>query len=122
MDDDADLCMVSKGMLELLGFEADTALDSDSALDLFRLHLDSGKPYIAVILDLTMSQGLGGIDVLREMRQIDPAVRAIVSSGYATADDTSLYRGMGFTAILAKPYRSSDISRALREIVAHPGA
>ena len=120
MDDDVDICMISKGILEYLGYQADTALDGEDALAKFRRQLELGHPYAAVILDLTMAKGLGGADVLHEMQQLQPEVKAIVSSGYATEENAPRYQEMRFTAILAKPYRSSDMSRALREIIAPP--
>ena len=114
MDDDPDLCMISKGMLEFLGYEAETALHGEETLRKFKAALDSGRPYLAVILDLTMNDGLNGLDVLRELKGIDPTVRAIVSSGHAAADDAQKYRDLGFAGILAKPYRSADVVRAIR--------
>ncbi len=118
MDDDADLCMVSKGMLEFLGYEADTALDGGEAIRKFKHRLERGRPYLAVILDLTMTGGPGGVEVLDKLKQLQPDVKAIVSSGYAAADNASQYRQLGFTAILAKPYRSADMNRAIHEAIA----
>ncbi|MGH8019426.1 MAG: response regulator [Opitutaceae bacterium] len=121
MDDDADVCMISKGMLEFLGYDADTALHGGEAIQKFKHRLESGCPYLAVILDLTMAGGLGGVEVLQELKQLQPGVKTIVSSGYATPDNADKYRELGFSAILAKPYRSADMARALRQAIGEGG-
>ena len=48
---------------------------------------ESGKTFAAVILDLTVQKGIGGEKTLRKLRELDPAVKAVISSGYA--DDPS---------------------------------
>jgi CheY-like chemotaxis protein len=117
MDDDADLCMVAKGMLEVLGYEADTATSAEAAIAAVRKYREMGRRYTAVILDLTMAGGPGGEDVLPRLREIDPEIVAIVSSGYATEDQVERYQKVGFRGMLAKPYRSGDLGRALKEVV-----
>lgn len=117
MDDDADLCMVAKGMLEVLGYDADTATSAEAALAAVRKFREMGRRYSAVILDLTMAGGPGGEDVLPQLREIDPEIVAIVSSGYATDDHLERYRKIGFKGMLAKPYRSADLGRALKEVL-----
>lgn len=118
MDDDVDLCMIAKGMLEVLGYEADTATSADAAIAAVRKYRDMGRRYTAVILDLTMAGGPGGEDVLPRLREIDPEIVAIVSSGYATDEHVERYRKLGFKGMLAKPYRSGDLGRALKEVLA----
>jgi PAS domain S-box-containing protein len=117
MDDDPDLCTIVQGMLELLGYQAEVATSAADAIALFRRNFELGQHYAAVILDLTMAGGLGGEEVLIRLRELDPNVRAIVSSGYAAEERAGHYRKLGFTGILAKPYRSADLGRVLKDVL-----
>ena len=117
MDDDPDLCMIAKGMLEMVGYTADTAENAADTLTLYRQHLAIGRPYAAVILDLTIPGGPGGLEVLKELRALHPAVKAIVSSGYANEEEKDRFTELGFAGVLGKPYRSSDMARVLKEVL-----
>ena len=72
------------------------------------------------VIWLTMAGGPGGEDVVARLREIDPAVKAIVSSGYATDENAEHYRKLGFSGILSKPYRSGDLGRVLKEVLGPP--
>jgi two-component system, cell cycle sensor histidine kinase and response regulator CckA len=118
MDDDPDLCMIASGMLEMLGYEPQSVQTAADAILAYRRSRELGQHFAAVILDLTMAGSIGGEEVLTQLREIDPSVRAIVSSGYATEEHTAHYRKIGFTGMLAKPYRSADLGRVLKEVIA----
>lgn len=120
MDDDVDLCAIASGMLEMLGYEAETASSADETITKFRKSRELGRTYAAVILDLTMAGGPGGEDVIGRLREIDPSVKAIVSSGYATEEHAEHYRKLGFVGILSKPYRSGDLGRVLKDVIGPP--
>ena len=45
MDDDPDLCQVAKGMLEVLGYEADISISADVALAAVRKMREMGRRY-----------------------------------------------------------------------------
>jgi len=57
-----------------------------------------------VILDLTIRGGMGGVETIKALREIDPSVLAVVSSGYADSSVLSEYKALGFRASLSKPY------------------
>ena len=120
MDDDPDLCAIASGMLDMLGYQADTATNAEETIAKFRKSRELGRVYSAVILDLTMAGGPGGEEVVGQLRAIDPAVKAIVSSGYATDENAEHYRQLGFVATLSKPYRSGDLGRVLKEVIGPP--
>ncbi|MBE2213699.1 MAG: PAS domain-containing protein [Opitutaceae bacterium] len=120
MDDDPDLCAIASGMLEMLGYQAETATTADETIAKVQKSRDMGRLYSAVILDLTMAGGPGGEEVVGRLREIAPEVRAIVSSGYATDENADHYRKLGFVATLSKPYRSGDLGRVLREVLGPP--
>ena len=115
MDDEEMIRSVLAELLPELGYEAEFASEGSEAVEKYLASKEQGRPFDVVILDLTVPGGMGGIETLARLREADPAVRAIASSGYAsTATAVELARH-GFAATIPKPYRTSDLARALRE-------
>ena len=75
------------------------------------------RPFDAVILDLTIRGGMGGRDAMIRLREVDPSIKAIVSSGYSDDPILSKYTDHGFAATLSKPYELNDLSRVLRSVI-----
>ena len=117
MDDHANVRDVASDMLRSLGYEVAAAADGTEAVDEYRRALESGRPFVAVILDFTVRGGMGGAEALRHLRAIDPAVRAIISSGYYEDPVMSDYQRSGFAAALPKPYRISQLDRVVAEVI-----
>jgi PAS domain S-box-containing protein len=118
MDDDADICRLAGGMLGSLEYKYDTARNGEEAIALYRKYLNVGRPYDAVILDLTVIGGLGGEDTLRELRSLDPDVCAIACTGYDNEEIAAALMDLGFRGYLPKPFRVGDLGKALRKIMA----
>lgn len=116
MDDEEDIRNISKALLEGLGYTVESCENGSTAIDLYRKRKEEGKPFTAVILDLTIPGGVGGKVAMESLLRIDPDIKAIVSSGYSTDPIMANYREYGFSAVLAKPYRSQELSRALQEL------
>ena len=79
--------------------------------------MDSGNPFDAVILDLTVKGGISGNQTIKELAKIDPDVKAIVSSGYFNDPVMANYEEYGFRGAIAKPYQKSDLERILKKIL-----
>lgn len=120
MEDDAPVALVLTRMIEHLGYRAAAVDRGEAAIDAYARALDEGAPFAAVILDLTVRKGLGGLETLRRLRALDPAVKALVSSGYANAPILAEHAANGFHAALVKPYRLEDIRAALRRVAGPP--
>ena len=117
MDDEADIRRIGQVMLARLGFEATGVADGAEALDEFTRAIATGRPYDAVILDLTIPGGVGGRQTIQEMLRVNPAVRAIVSSGYSNDEVLANYRQHGFRGRVTKPYEIAELERVLRAVV-----
>lgn len=117
MDDEELIREVSGEMLKLLGYEAAFAENGGQAIELFSQAVGMGEPFDAVILDLTVPGGLGGKDTLARLREMDPGVKAIVSSGYSKDPIMSEYQSFGFCGVIAKPYRVAEFSRVVKAVV-----
>ncbi len=113
MDDDPGIRSLAEQMLTRAGYDVVTATDGEEAVARFEEHRSGGRPFDLVILDLTVPGGMGGAEAVVALRRIDPGLVACVSSGYA--DDAILadHAGHGFQAAIAKPYRSSELLRAV---------
>ena len=117
MDDEEMIRDMASEMLSLLGYEVDVARDGEEAVELYRLAKDSDNPYAAVILDLTVPGGMGGRETIRKLMEIDPDIRAIVSSGYSDDPIMSDHKQHGFSGVVAKPYSAEELSRTLDSVI-----
>jgi CheY-like chemotaxis protein len=117
MDDEEPIRLMAAVLLGRLGLDPVIAADGDEAVQLFRTARDEGRPFDAVVMDLTVPGGKGGLAALREMQAIDPGVCAIVSSGYSSDPVLANFREHGFRGMVAKPYRITDLANALRAVM-----
>jgi PAS domain S-box-containing protein len=115
MDDENRVLEVAVEMLGILGYEVTTTRDGRKALQLYTTAMAS-KPYDFVILDLTVPGGMGGEDTIRKLLELDPDVRALVSSGYANDPIMAEYSRYGFCGVIPKPYTIENLSRALHTL------
>jgi PAS domain S-box-containing protein len=117
MDDDEKICALTGGMLQGLEYKYDVAKKGEEAIALYKRYLNIGRPYDVVIMDLTIVGGMGGEETFKKLRELDPDVRAIVSSGYDSEDMAKQYLDMGFCGYLTKPYRVTDLGRILKTVL-----
>ncbi|MEJ2032539.1 MAG: ATP-binding protein [Deltaproteobacteria bacterium] len=83
MDDEVSVREVTAELLTFLGYEAVMARDGKEALLLYEEARRQGQPFAAVILDLAIPEGMGGVETVTELRKIDSGIKAIVSTGYS---------------------------------------
>jgi signal transduction histidine kinase/CheY-like chemotaxis protein len=121
MDDEPAVLEVLCDMLEMLGYQPIPTEEGGEALDAWEQAARAGKPFHAVILDLTIRGGMGGVETARELRARRAQVPIVASSGYANDRVLSNYRENGFDAVLRKPYRIDDLASALGGILASDG-
>lgn len=117
MDDEELIRDLSAEILADLGYEVSVVKDGAEAMAFYQQALRSGAPFDAVIIDLTIPGGMGGMEAFERIREIDPNVRAIVSSGYSNDPVMSDFRKYGFVGVLAKPYTSDTVYKQLQSIM-----
>ena len=120
MDDDRAIRDVIHRLLTSLGLEPDLAPEGHSAVEMFSLAKAEGRPYGAVLMDLTVPGGMGGLEALARIKEIDSEVMAVVSSGYSTDPVLSAYRDYGFAAAVSKPYTLAELRRAMAKVLSSP--
>ena len=119
MDDEAPICELAAELLGRAGYAVGTAADGEEAVRLYQNAMGSGQPYDVVILDMTVRGGMGGREAVQRLLRIDPAVRAIVSSGYSQDATMSRYRDFGFCGVVSKPYSVSELTQEIEQAIAH---
>ncbi len=117
MDDEEAICSTVGQMLALLGYQVVSARNGSEAIDRYREALAAAKRFDAVILDLTIPGGMGGKETVQKLLELDPQVRAIVSSGYSENPVMSDYVRYGFCGVLSKPYDVRQMSRVLHTVL-----
>ena len=117
MDDEESLRILAQKMLERLGHEVETVKDGVEAIETYKKHIDSGEPFDAVILDLTIKGGMGGAQAIKELIKIDPGVNAIVCSGYFNDPVLTKHEEHGFRGAMAKPYQKADLESVLKKVM-----
>ena len=113
MDDDESLRAVLGLSLELMGHRVGLAADSHAAFAQFHAARAAGDPFRIALLDVTVPGGRSGPDTWRELRALDPALRAIVMSGYTDGPVLRDWAALGFSAALTKPFESDALAAAL---------
>lgn len=117
MDDDDAIRTVVEDLLTVLGYDVTEARDGTECIDLYKQAMEEGRPYSVVLMDLTVPGGMGGKAAIAQLLELDPYVKAIVSSGYSNDPVMSDYRSYGFQGIVAKPYNAEELSRALKKLL-----
>jgi CheY-like chemotaxis protein len=121
MDDEPMIVDVARAMLAHLGYDVEAAGDGEAALDAWRKARLEGRPFSAVLMDLTIPGGMGGIETVRRLREADPSARAVVSSGYSCDPVMSEFRRYGFRGVVSKPYRLEELSAVLHRVIVEEG-
>lgn len=117
MDDEAPLRKVIKRMLDKLGYESKFAEDGAEAVEIYKEAKKSGKPYDAVILDLTVPGGMGGKEAINKLLVIDSELKAIVSSGYSEDPVLANFKDYGFKGVITKPFEYLSLSKELYKVL-----
>jgi two-component system cell cycle sensor histidine kinase/response regulator CckA len=108
MDDDEALQVLFKAVLDHLGYDVQTARDGNEAVALYKAAKAEGNGFDAVLLDLTVAGGMGGVEAAAMLKHFDPSARLIVSSGYSE---------YGFDALILKPWTVNEMSEVLRQVL-----
>jgi CheY-like chemotaxis protein len=113
VDDETMILRVASDMLTHLGYQVLGAESGEKAIEVYRANREK---VALVILDLVMP-GIGGGAVFDQLREIDPAVRVMLSSGYAINDQAAEILDRGCHGFIQKPYDLPSLSKAVRQIL-----
>ncbi len=117
MDDEEIVLNVADRLISSLGFEVVKVFNGAEALSAYKDALKTGYFFEAVIMDLTIQGGMGGLPTLKALLEIDPDAKVIVSSGYSNDEVMSDYKSYGFAGVIAKPYRIEELSITIQNVI-----
>lgn len=112
VDDEDIILKTVKAMLESMKYSVVCECEGSAALKLFKNELKC-NPFSAIIVDLTIPAGMGGKELVKEIRKTDAEIPVFVSSGYAEDPIMADPEKYGFTGSLSKPFRKSDLMELL---------
>jgi nitrogen-specific signal transduction histidine kinase/CheY-like chemotaxis protein len=113
-DDEATLRDLARSALERAGLEVVEARDGQEAVE--RFQAESGRIHL-VFLDLTMPR-MGGAEAFRLIRQLDPAARVLLTSGYTEQEALDTLASLVPDGFLQKPFRVRDLVAKVQELLA----
>ncbi|MDD5710002.1 MAG: response regulator [Candidatus Marinimicrobia bacterium] len=111
-DEEAIRRMLNKS-LGYMGLEVLEAADGSTGVELYRKYHEKIS---LIILDVIMP-GMDGVTTYKKLREIDPGVAVLISSGFANNEQTNALRDLGVKAYLKKPYRQSDLQKMIKKIL-----
>ena len=117
LDDEKVVREVAEIILEELGYSVTSVCEGQKAVDVYLKHLKIDEPFDAVIMDLTIRGGMGGITAVKLILEADPDAKVIVSSGYSNDPVLADPEKYGFMGMIAKPYELEEVGRKLKEIL-----
>jgi PAS domain S-box-containing protein len=117
MDDEEMVRKLVGKLLVRLGYEVELAEDGAEAVDLFHRAFASGQPFDVAILDLTIPGGMGGKETITRLLEVDPEIKAIVSSGYSNDPVMADCERYGFVGIIAKPYQMGRLGKVVKRVI-----
>jgi CheY-like chemotaxis protein len=112
VDDEQVIRRLGTSILRRLGYQVITASDGEEAVRVYRERRDE---IALVIMDRVMPK-IDGIEAYGLLREINPGVKVIISSGYA-ADEARNLTESGVLGFLDKPYRMAEIARMVRNAI-----
>ncbi|HID62176.1 MAG TPA: response regulator, partial [Anaerolineae bacterium] len=97
-------------VLERCGYTVLTAVDGAQALEVYQAHREE---IALVVLDMVMPQ-MGGLECLRRLRELDPQVKVLISTGYTANGSMRGPVAEGALGVVEKPFLLQDFAAAVR--------
>jgi PAS domain S-box-containing protein len=113
VDDEDRISNVADQMLQSLGYQVLVATGGKEAVDIFHENKDLVN---MVILDLIMPD-MGGVKTYDRLKQIDPGVKVLISSGYSVDGEAAALIDRGGDGFIQKPFNALQLSQKVREIL-----
>ena len=116
VDDEEIVVSVGKQMLQKLGYTVLVARNGQEAVDVCRKHSDDVG---LVLLDMIMP-GLEADETYDQLKAVNPAIKVILSSGYALDQKASAIIERGGNGFIQKPFNMKILQEKICEIM-NPG-
>jgi two-component system, cell cycle sensor histidine kinase and response regulator CckA len=113
IDDESTILEIGSDLLKRLGYEVITAASGQEAL---RIYQEAKEKIDLVILDMIMPVMSGG-ETFDRLREINPRVRVLLSSGYSINGQAKTILDRGCLGFLKKPFNLTELSQRLRQVL-----
>jgi len=113
VDDEANVLVIGKDVLESLGYKVLTATDGQQAVEVYAAHRGDID---LLFLDVVMPN-MGGVEALQQIRQQNPDVKAIFATGYDKSNALVEAGHISPEMIISKPYSVITLSQAIRRML-----
>jgi YesN/AraC family two-component response regulator len=110
VDDEAYIRNLIRDTLQARQYSAGTAANGEEALEVL-----GRDRYDIVVTDVVMP-GMGGLDLVKQVRRRHPHVHVIVLTGYPRSADISDFLAEGVDDFLPKPFRGNDLIDVIRKV------
>lgn len=111
VDDDQNIRELLKEILDRFNYTVLVAQSGEESLEIYK---EKKEKIDLVIMDLNMP-GMGGRQCLRELLDLEPSLRVIISSGHCTQTEVDETMRLGASEFLTKPYHHSDLLQKIRK-------
>ena len=113
IDDEEMIVKVGEELLQELGYEVLTACSGQEAIELYRNNADKID---LVIMDMIMP-GMGGGETFDRLKEINPDIKVLLSSGYSINGQASQILERGCDGFIQKPFNLIQLSDKIHSII-----
>jgi CheY-like chemotaxis protein len=113
VDDDPALRELFSAMLERVGCRSTVCSNSAEAIKAYRSAGVETAAFDCALIDLHIHEKVDGVAVGRMLREINPRVRLVLVSGSVNSKDLEAHKGLGFDAVLAKPFNLKQLQETI---------
>ena len=113
VDDDEMIIDAIQDVLKILGYKVLSALSGKEAIQIYK---ENKEKIDIVILDMIMPE-MGGRDTYYKLKEINPDVKVLLSSGYSLNNHVAEMLGQGCDGFIQKPFSIRELSQKIREIL-----
>jgi two-component system cell cycle sensor histidine kinase/response regulator CckA len=113
VDDEPANMEVTKEILEILNYNVQTACTGMEAVKIFK---EYHEEIDLIILDMIMP-GMGGGETFDQLKQIDPDVHVLLSSGYSLEGQAKDILNRGCLGFIQKPYKIEELAKKIQDIL-----
>lgn len=118
LDDDRAILKTLGKLLEFLGYSSKCFSNPNDLFNCCNKHQENlHEIFDAFILDMRLPGKMNGIQVLKELKKLDPDIKAIASSGYCDEPVLGQPEKYGFLEALPKPYTIEDLENVITKVV-----
>lgn len=116
MDDEDIVADIAKQMLMYMGHEVSIVENGEDAIQEFKQAREAGEPFALVIMDLNIPRGMGGVEAVKHVLDIDGSAKVLASTGYTSDAIMQDYQKYGFCGCIAKPFDLNSLKNALQAV------